>query len=172
MQQNLKPTFKLVGNSESFNFNECVLDTQLVCAQKIDTSLLKDGRYEVYAETNGKRSQVKELLVVNHQPHTQINFKRTDGAAMDTPFTGRVEFDIDLISDPVLPQKLIFIIEDLKGNLIAKRETDLVVEKMLLGFRFNTISNGTYKIYYLSETPYAGTISRAVSNQATITIKN
>jgi hypothetical protein len=161
-----------INGSDSTILNECVLNEQNICTQAVDTSTLRDGRYEVFAESNGKRSQVKELLVVNHQPETALSFSRTDGKPMSTPFTGRIEFDIDVKASPVLPQSVTLQISDLTGKIIAERTTDTVVEKMRLGFRFNTLPNGQYKVSYTAKTPFNGKIVSAVSNIESITTKN
>ena len=165
-------TIHLEGAGEASIFNECILTADKICTQSIDTSTLRDGRYEIYAESNGKRSQTKELLVVNHQPETTLSFSRTDGKPMSTPFTGRVEFNIDVNAAPVLPQTVSLIITDSNGKVVAERTTDTVVSKMKLGFRFNTLPNGTYKVAYVAKTPFNGSSVTTTSNVETITTKN
>jgi hypothetical protein len=91
---------------------------------------------------------------------------------MSTPFTGRIEFDIDVKASPVLPQTVTLQISDLNGKIVAERTTDTVVEKMRLGFRFNTLPNGQYKVSYTAKTPFNGKIVSAVSNIESITTKN
>jgi C1A family cysteine protease len=175
MQSPVATTIHLNGeeNGEAARIlNECTMTTNNICTQAIDTAPLKDGRYEVYAEANGKRSQVKEMLVLNHRPETTLSFSRTDGKPMSKPFKGRIEFNIDVKSIPVVPQTLSFIVTDMNGTVVAERTTDQVVENMRLGFRFNTLPNGTYKISYVARTPFNQEIITATSNVETITTKN
>jgi hypothetical protein len=72
----------------------------------------------------------------------------------------------------VIPQTVSLIITDMNGKIVAERVNDTVVEQMKLGFRFNTIPNGKYKIYYKALTPFNGTLVTATSNIETITTKN
>jgi C1A family cysteine protease len=83
-------TIHVSGSTDQTVLNECALTEKNICTQSIDTSTLKDGRYEVFAESNGKRSQVKELFVVNHTPETTLSFSRTDGKPFSTEFAGRI----------------------------------------------------------------------------------
>ncbi len=165
-------TIKLTGAQDNTVLGECAQNADNICVQNFDSTTLRDGRYEMYAESNGKRSQVKELLVVNHRPETTLSFGRADGKPFATPFTGRIEFNIDVRSMPVVPQTVTFYVKDMNGKIIAERATDTVVEKMRLGFRFNTIPNSTYQISYVARTPFNGSIVESVSNIETITTKN
>lgn len=164
-------TLQIKGESENYTV-ECEAKDENICTQKLDTTTLRDGRYEIFAQTETLRSQVKEFFVVNHAPETQVSFVRADGKPFSTPFTGRIEFNIDIKASPVIPQMLTFYVEDMNGKIVAKRTTDLVTEQMKLGFRFNTIPNAQYKIYYVAETPYGTTQAQNKSNIETITSKN
>ncbi|MGZ6448926.1 MAG: hypothetical protein ACXWRA_12880, partial [Pseudobdellovibrionaceae bacterium] len=75
-------------------------------------------------------------------------------------------------ASPVVPQTLKLVITDLNGKVVAERATDTVLEKMRLGFRFNTIPNGTYKVSFIVKTPYRGQMVTATSNVETITTQN
>lgn len=172
MQNPTATTIHINGENDSTVLNECAMSEKNICTQTIDTATLRDGRYEVYAESNGKKSQVKELLVVNHKPETTLSFSRADGKPMSTPLVGRIEFNIDVKAMPVIPQSVSLMITDSSGKVVATRTTDTVVEKMKLGFRFNTIPNGTYKMSYVAKTPFNGQIVTAISNTETITTKN
>lgn len=161
----------ITGETDSLNMVACQ-SAKSNCELSIDTSSLKDGRYEIYARANGKRSQVREFFVINHEPATTISFQGSKGVDLKKPQTGRIEFDIDVKASPVIPQKVTFIVEDQNGKIIAKRETDEVVEQMRLGFRTNTLPNGRYTIYYTAETPFNGQMISAVSNKEIITTQN
>lgn len=161
----------LSGELENYVMSGCSVKNN-ICIQNIDTTLLRDGRYEVYAEANDKRSQVKEFYIVNHKPESNISFSRSDKKPFSTPFVGRIEFDIDIKSRPVIPQILSLIIKDSDGKIVAQRTTDTVLEHMKLGFRFNTLPNGNYKIYYITKTPFDGALVEDTSNVETITTQN
>lgn len=159
------------GETDQVNVLACQGADTKSCELSIDTTNLKDGRYEVYAKSNSKRSQVREFLVVNHEPQSSISFQATR-VDLKKPLKGRVEFDIDVKASPVIPQKVIFYVENEQGKIITKRVTDVVVEQMRLGFRTNSIPNGKYTIYYTAETPFNGQTVTAVSNKEAITIQN
>jgi hypothetical protein len=142
------------------------------CELSVDTTALKDGRYEVYAKSNSKKSQVREFLVLNHEPNSTISFAGTTGVDLKKAQSGRIEFDIDVKANPVIPQKVTFYVEDSNGKILVKRVTDEVVEQMRLGFRTNTIPNGKYTIYYTAETPFNGGIVTAVSNKEVLKTQN
>lgn len=162
----------ITGETDTMNIVSCQGTTTSECGMAIDTQKLKDGRYEVYAKSGDKKSQVREFLVVNHEPQTSISFAGARGVDLKKPQKDRIEFDIDVKASPVIPQKVTFIVEDSTGKIIVKRVTDQVVEHMRLGFRTNTIANGSYKIYYIAETPFNGSMSQAKSNVETLMTKN
>ncbi len=160
------------GETDRVKIQNCQSDSNSTCELSLDTSTLKDGRYEVYAKSGSKESQVKEFFVVNHEPRSSISFKGSDGVDLKVPQKGRIEFDIDIKSSPVIPQKVTFIVEDASGKIVAKRVTDQVVEQMRLGFRTNTLPNGKYTIYYTAETPFNGQMVSALSNKEVLTTRN
>jgi C1A family cysteine protease len=161
----------VTGDTDHMTLAACQSSTTS-CAQSVDTTTLKDGRYEVYAKSNSKRSQVREFFVVNHEPQTTISFRGADNADLKKPQTGRIEFDIDVKASPVIPQKVTFYVEDSSGKVVAKRVTDEAVEQMRLGFRTETLPNGNYTLYYTAETPFNGKMVTAVSNKEVITTNN
>ncbi len=160
------------GESDSLDLVTCQGADTTSCEMSIETSNLKDGRYEIYAKSNSKKSQVREFLVVNHEPNSTITFSGTSKYDLSKPLKGRVEFNIDIKASPVIPAKVTFFVEDSSGKIVETRVTDVVVEQMLLGFRTTTVPNGKYKIYYTAETPFNGKVVTAVSNKELITINN
>ncbi len=160
------------GETDHVKLLACQGSSTTSCDLSVDTSTLKDGRYEIYAKSGSKQSQVKEFFVLNHEPQSTISFKGSDGVDLKRPQKGRIEFDIDVKASPVIPQKVTFIVEDASGKIVAKRVTDEVVEQMRLGFRTNTLPNGKYTIYYTTETPFNGQMISAVSNKEILTTKN
>jgi C1A family cysteine protease len=162
----------ITGETDSVNTVACKAVDSTSCSLSVDTTSLKDGRYEVYAKSNSKKSQVREFLVVNHEPSSTISFAGASGVDLKKAQTGRIEFDIDVKASPVIPQKVTFYVEDESGKVVAKRVTDEVVEQMRLGFRTNTLPNGKYTIYYTAETPFNKNMVVAVSNKEVMTTKN
>jgi C1A family cysteine protease len=162
----------LTGEGESVNLKLCAGSQSSTCEISVDTTNLKDGRYEVYAKSDSKISQVREFQVINHEPRTSISFVGSAGVDLSKPQHDRIEFDIDVKASPVIPQRVTFYVEDSSGTILTKRVTDEVVEHMKLGFRTNTLPNGKYTIYYTAETPFNGAIVTAVSNKELITTAN
>lgn len=160
------------GDTDAVTISSCEGAVTTECGTAYDTTTLKDGRYEVYAKVGDKKSQVKELLVVNNTPNSTITFKGIRGVDLSKPQKGRIEFDIDIKISPVVPKLVTFYVEDENGKIVASRLTDEVVEHMRLGFRTNTLPNGNYKIYYVAETPFNGTMVSAVSNKETLIARN
>lgn len=160
------------GETDQLGIQACYGQKTNLCELSIDTTNLKDGRYEVYAKSQNQRSQVREFLVVNHEPQTSIIFRGSKNIDLKKPLKGRIEFDIDVKASPVIPQKVTFIVEDSNGKVLLKRVTDDVVEQMRLGFRTTNVSNGKYTIYYIAETPYNNKLISSISNKETIEIQN
>jgi C1A family cysteine protease len=159
------------GDTDAVNVVACE-SAKANCELSVDTTSLKDGRYEVYAKSNSKKSQVREFFVVNHEPTTTISFTGSAGVDLSKAQKGRIEFDIDVKASPVIPQKVTFYVEDQNGKVVSKRVTDEVVEQMRLGFRTNTLPNGKYTIYYTAETPFNGAMITSVSNKEVMTTQN
>ena len=162
----------LSGESDHLNVAICQDRSVESCRVSLDSLALKDGRYEIYAKSGTKKSQVREFFVVNHEPTTSITFSGADGVDFSKPQSGRIEFNIDIKASPVVPQRVTFTVQDQSGKVVAKRVTDQVVEQMRLGFRTTTIANGTYIISYKAETPFNGQMSTVFSNKETLIVKN
>lgn len=162
----------VTGESDKVNMTLCSETKLKNCASSIDTTTLKDGRYEVFANSVSSKAQVREFYIVNHEPTTTISFVPTGYLDLKKPVSGRIEFDIDVKASPVVPQKVSFIVEDETGKVVSKRVTDEVVEQMRLGFRTNSIPNGKYTIYYKAETPFNGSTVTAFSNKELISVQN
>lgn len=160
------------GNGEELKLNLCEETIGTKCQGSLDTNKLSDGRYELILKADNHASITKEIFVINHQPVVAIHFEPTENIDLEKPLSKRIEFNIDIKANPVMPSLLRFIIEDSSGKRIAERTTDVVLPEMKLGFRFNTIPSGKYKIYYQTETPFQGQISLMNSNFLEITTQN
>jgi C1A family cysteine protease len=161
----------ITGENESINMTLCENGSSTNCQSTLDTTKLRDGRYEVYAQHGTDKSLVNEFFILNHEPQAAVSFAASQ-VDLKKPLVGRIEFEIDVKASPVMPAALRFVIEDMKGKIIAQRVTDTVLPQMKLGFRFNTVPNGQYKIYYVAETTYQGNLARSVSNVETVITKN
>lgn len=162
----------ITGETDKLSLMTCMNANTQTCKLSVDTTTLKDGRYEVYAKSAGKKSQVREFFVVNNTPQSSISFTGSAGVDLSLPQKGRIEFDITIKSSPVIPDRVIFNIVDSKGAIVSTRVTDEVVELMRLGFRTSTLPNGKYTVYYVAETPFNGKMISVESNKETLIIAN
>ncbi len=160
------------GETDKVSTLLCERSAGTECKTVLDTTKLKDGHYEIIAKSSANKSMIKEFKVLNNEPSTTVKFTTADNIDLSKPLVGRIEFNIDINSSPVIPATLKFIVEDMNGKLIAQRLTDTVLPQMKLGFRFNTIPNGKYRIYYVTETPFRGNLIQAISNIEVVTTKN
>jgi C1A family cysteine protease len=167
-----KVSILIKNEAETMNLDECVYVDDQTCRAEFDATKLRDGRFEINAISEERKLEVKEILVLNHNPNSKINFRRADGKPFSTPFVDRIEFNIDVFSNAVMPQKITFYLTNLEGKVVAKRTSNLVLEHMKLGFRFNTVPNGQYKIFYKVSTPFEGKDIEETSNVEAITTKN
>lgn len=120
------------------------------CISTLDTTHLADGKYELIAEANGAKkitSVLRSFSVLNSIPTMTISFEGA-GVDLSKPLKDRIEFNVATSSSPVAIQKIDFIVHDEKGQFVTKRTTDVVLEKMKLGFRTNVLKNGKYEFFY------------------------
>lgn len=115
----------------------------------INTESLSDGRYELVATSasSGTKSLVRGFTVLNSAPSATIRFAAVD-YDLNTPVKGRLEFDVVVDAKPVALQKIDFVVTKLDGTAVTKRTSDVVMKNMKLGFRFNSIPNGEYLIFF------------------------
>lgn len=115
----------------------------------INTETLADGRYELVATSaaTGTKSLVRGFTVLNSAPEAIIKFAAVD-YDLNKPVKGRLEFDVIVDAKPVALQAMDFVVTKLDGTPVTKRTTDVVMKNMKLGFRFNSIPNGEYLIFF------------------------
>ena len=115
----------------------------------INTEALSDGRYELIAtsQQSGLKTLVRGFTILNSTPQATIQFAAVD-YDLNTPVKGRLEFDVIVDAKPVALQKLDFVVTKLDGTPVTKRTTEVVMKNMKLGFRFNSIPNGEYLIFF------------------------
>lgn len=146
-----------------------------ICEGNLNTTELADGKYEIIAQSSqdaSVKSFVRGFTVINHEPKMSISFKGVSGVDLSKPLVGRLEFDIKTSSKPVAMQKIDFIVAKLDGSIAARRTTDMVLDTMKLGFRFNSIPNGKYEIFYRGYIPVNGKMYTVDSEHVQVTTKN
>jgi hypothetical protein len=58
------------------------------------------------------------------------------------------------------------------GQIVASRETDVVLPSMTVGFRTNVLPNGSYQLLFRGELSAAGKVITADSKPVTLQFKN
>lgn len=165
-------TLKLKNQKGVFQDIDCEKSASEVCEGSLNSNELADGKYEIIAESSNSKSFVRGFTVINHEPQMAISFKPAAGVDLSQPLVGRLEFDIVSSAKPVQMQKIDFIVQKLDGSVAARRTTDMVLEKMKLGFRFNSIPNGKYEIFYRGYIPVKGKMFTVDSEHVKVTTKN
>jgi C1A family cysteine protease len=153
----------------------CVAQTDGgTCSALLDSTQMKEGRYQVYAEAPGTtvRSQVRQFFVINSEPQMSLTLAPIQGLDLTAPLNGRPEFDIHSTSSPVPLQNLTFRAIDGNGNVIILSENDYILDQMRMGWRTAIIPNGTYTILLHGEIPYNGKTYSVDSNAFAVTVQN
>ena len=165
-------------NNEDFSINVSkngkVIQT-LADQDVLNTLNMEDGKYELVATSAANpaiKSLVRGFTISNHKPEMSIDFSAHDNVDLSAPVKGRLEFDINVKSSPVQMQKIEFMVTKLDGTLVTKRTTDVVLDKMLLGFRFNSIPDGEYMIFYRGYLPAEGQMYTVDSQKIKVLNKN
>jgi C1A family cysteine protease len=122
------------------------------CAAQINTAQLPDGVYTITPVALGASGELgrgaPELIsIVNSAPQMSISFDGVPGTDLSHPVTDRIVFRIQATSSPVPMTKIVFHYKDAAG--LEKTKTSLsVLPTMTLGWRTNTVPNGTYEIWF------------------------
>jgi hypothetical protein len=143
------------------------------CTAHLDTTTLKEGRYQVVVENNSKlpqRSQTREFYVINSEPKMNLSFKPAEGTDLTIPIQGRPEFLIHATSSPVPIQSIEFRVLDQNGKLVSTKGNQFVLEQMKMGWRPNGVADGKYKILFHGEIQYLGKAYGVDSKSVTITL--
>jgi C1A family cysteine protease len=142
------------------------------CSASLDTTQLKEGRYEIFADTGGSKSQVREFFVLNHEPKLSLSFTPVDGVDLTQPLNGRPEFNIVADGGAVPIQHVEFRAIDSSGKIAAIKGNDYVLPQMRMGWRTVTVPDGKYTILFHGQTTYNGKVYSVDSNSYSITVKN
>jgi hypothetical protein len=145
----------------------------LNCSAHVDTTTLKEGRYQVVVENNSKpalRSQIREFYVINSEPKMKLSFEAAEGTNLNIPIHGRPEFLIHAAFSPIPIQYLEFRVIDQKGKIVSVKGNQFVLEQMKMGWRANGVPKGKYKILFHGETQYLGKVYGVDSNTMSISL--
>lgn len=153
----------------------CSARTDGTCSAQMDSTQLKEGRYQIFAEVasnGGIRSQVREFYVINSEPKMSLSFTPVDGVDLSAPINGRPEFNVTAKSSPVPMQHVEFRAIDQSGKIVSIKGNDYVLEQMRMGWRTVTVPDGQYTILFHGQITYKGKVYAVDSNSFTITVKN
>ncbi len=150
----------------------CVTSTEQGCMAPFDTTKIAEGRYEIFAQTNGVKSQVREFYVINSVPVMGLSFDPADGTDLTQPQNDRPEFLVHAQFSPVPIQHLELRVIDANGKIVSVKTNDDVLNEMTMGWRTMTVADGQYQILFHGETTYKGKVYTVDSNAASITVQN
>ena len=141
------------------------------CSAHVDTTALREGRYQVVVENSAKitqRSQTREFYVINSEPKMTLSFVAAEGTDLMAPIHGRLEFLVHATFSPVPIQAVEFRVLDQSGKIVSVKKNQFVLEKMKMGWRPNGVPNGKYKLLFHGETHYLGKVYSVDSNSINI----
>lgn len=124
-------------------------------AVTVDSSTLKDGKYNVVARAYDILNQLlvtskpQYFYVVNQEPELKISFKGYQ-VDLNKDIKGRIELLVFAESNSVPMNSLEFHFKDESGNETV-RTTDYVAEEMRLGWRTGQLKNGKYSIWLVGK---------------------
>ncbi len=153
----------------------CSVSTAQGCSALLDTTQLKEGRYEIYAESTSEpslKSQVREFYMINSAPNQSLSFTAVDGVNLQAALDGRIEFNVNVTTSSVPMQHVEFRAIDPTGKIMAVKSNDYVFPQMKMGWRTQTVPNGKYKILFHGETTYKGKVYAVDSNSFDVTVTN
>lgn len=147
------------------------------CSAMLDTSRLKEGRYEIYS-TNADgsvKSQIREFYVINSEPKMSLSFTAASGTDLTITLDGRPEFVVKATYSPVPIQHMefraIYLDGPKKGQIASIKSNDYVLPQMQMGWRTMTVPDGRYTILFYGETTYKGKKYTVESNSMDVTVK-
>ena len=146
------------------------------CSANLDTTKLADGRYTaILTATNGNQtlgsSQPQFFYIANGRPNLTLSFSG-HGVDLTKPVKDRLVFDIQAAASPVPMSQLDFYFKDSSGKVTGSRTTFVVLPKTTMGWRTNTVPNGTYEIWMVGRLNTNNKKSSIETPHTTITVKN
>jgi len=172
-------SFYLSGNGKGDVSIDCApmasVTDEKMCSAEVDTTTLPEGRYEIYAmsKTTHLRSQVREFFVLNNEPKMEISFAPVAGLDLSKPVKDRPVFAVKTKTNSTVPMQYVeFRVLDAHGNIVSRKGNEYVLPAMKMGWRSNTLPNGTYSILFHGEINYNGKLYSVDSPAVKITTKN
>jgi C1A family cysteine protease len=128
------------------------------CNLDVDTSTLKDGKYDAVAvahvggDVRLESSQHAVFNVLNSVPSMSLSFSGGVGengqpADLTKPLSDRVVFNVNAVSSPVPFSSITFHVLQ-NGKEVYTKNANIVVPGMTLGWRTGSVANGAYEIYF------------------------
>lgn len=145
------------------------------CSAMLDTTGMKQGRYEIFAESAanpGVVSQARQFFVINSEPQFKISFSPASGTNLNKPLSGRPEFLVNVDSSPVPLAHIEFRAINSMGQVAAVKSNDYVLANMRMGWRTMTVQDGQYRILFHGELKFNGKTYAVDSNSFTVNVKN
>jgi hypothetical protein len=170
---NLNVDIRKAGTRAVITTLSCVQSGTAGCVSALDTTTLADGHYEMVAKTGAANgfSEVRSFYVVNQVPQTLgISFQGHD-VDLTQAVSDRIEFDLTTLTSSV-PFHSVTLLLLQNGQIVASRETDVVLPSMTVGFRTNVLPNGSYQLLFRGELSAAGKVITADSKPVTLQFKN
>lgn len=124
-------------------------------AIKLSSAQLADGRYEVQAiafDSKGARigSSTREFFyVVNQKPDMSLSFVGK-GVDLNSPVSGRIEFDVTAQTSSVPMSSIEFHYKDASGKE-RTRSSNVVLDHMTMGWRTNVYPDGKFEIWMVGK---------------------
>ncbi len=143
------------------------------CSTHLDTTTLKEGRYQIVLENGSKttqRSQTREFYVINSEPKMKLSFGPAEGTDLNAPIHGRSEFLVHASFSPVPIQSIEFRVMDQNNKIVSVKGNQFVLENMKMGWRPNGVPVGKYRISFHGETQYLGRVYSVDSNSLNISL--
>jgi hypothetical protein len=150
----------------------CSVSTPDGCAGEVDTTGIPDGRYEVYSESAGAKSMVREFYVLNTAPKMEIKVTPATGVNLGAPVNGRPEFDVVANYAPVPIESLELRVMDPSGKIVSRKGSPFVTPQMTIGWRTLSVPDGDYTLSIHGETKVGTNVYAVDSNVLSLTVKN
>lgn len=147
------------------------------CEQDLDVSTLPDGRYEVQIFAMNNRGEKigtsarHFFFVANNQPQMNISFRGASSTNLNSPLRGRVEIEINAVSNTVPMSSIDFHRRGPDGKEEVK-SASVVPSKLIMGWRTNLVPNGNYEIWYVGHVKTNSMDLVVESAHQTVNLKN
>jgi len=172
--ENMKVSLKKVGESRNLLSEACAGNP---CLVSMASQNIADGEYEVLVEgsSQGKifRSQPQRIFLVNKESPMNIAFSG-DGVDLSKPVSDRLEFKLKIESGVAPLGRIVFHAKriDAGFDYEYKKETNMVLKEMSMGWRSTAVANGNYEIWFSGEQRVKGALNQVESQRLKISVNN